>query len=84
MHVAPPLTMSAVISDFLGTAPSLEAIIEFKLPEALEQRVLELLDHKRRDLLTADEHAELDEFTRMGHFINLVKLKARLQLAGKA
>lgn len=41
MAFAPPLTITTVITDFLGTAPSLEAIIAFQLPEALEQRSLE-------------------------------------------
>lgn len=76
MAVAPPFTITAVISHFLGAAPTLEEIVAFKLPEALEERALELLAHKRDGELTDVERAEMDEFTRMGHFMNMVKLQA--------
>ena len=84
MAVAPPFTITTFISNFLGTAPTLEEIVAFELPEALEERALELLALNRSGQLTAEERAELDEFTRMGHFMNMVKLQARLKLAGKA
>jgi hypothetical protein len=77
----PVLTMTAVISEFLGSAPTLQEIISFKLPEALEQRALELMALRRQRILSEREQAELDEFTRMGHFVNRVKLQARLNLA---
>jgi hypothetical protein len=81
MAVAPPYTITTVMSEFLGTAPTLEEIIAFKLPEVLEARGLALLERSRNDELTAEEQAELEEFTRMGHFMNRVKLQARLKLA---
>jgi hypothetical protein len=83
MAVAQPHTLTTVISDFLGSAPTLEEIIAFKLPEALEERALELLARSRNAELTPEERVELDEFTRMGHFLNRVKLQARLKLAGQ-
>ncbi|MDZ4765580.1 MAG: hypothetical protein SGI73_13600 [Chloroflexota bacterium] len=82
MTIAPPATITTVISDFLGSAPSLEEIIAFRLPEAIEQRSLELLAKNREGTLTPDVRAEMDEFTRMGQFMNRVKLRARLKLAG--
>ncbi|MBC7869455.1 MAG: hypothetical protein H7Y09_01340 [Chitinophagaceae bacterium] len=84
MSVAPPLTITNIISQFLGSAPSLEEIVAFKLPEALEQRALVLLERNRNGELTPDEHHEIEEFTRMGHFMNRVKAQARLKMAGKA
>jgi hypothetical protein len=83
MAVAPPYTITMVMSDFLGSAPTLEAIIAFTLPAALEARGLELLARSRDGDLTPEERTELDEFTRMGHFMNRVKLQARLKLAEK-
>lgn len=80
MAVAPPFTITTVISNFLGSAPTLEEIVAFKLPEALEERALELLARNRSGKLTDNERAEMDEFTRMGHFMNMVKLQARLKL----
>jgi hypothetical protein len=84
MAVAQPHTRTTVIRDFLGSAPTLEEILAFKLPEALEERGLELLARSRNGELTPEERAELDEFTRMGHFMNRVKLQARLKLAEQA
>ena len=84
MAVAQSHILTTAISEFLGSAPTLEEIIAFKLPEALEERGLELLARNRNGELTPEERAELDEFTYMGHFMNLVKLKARLNLAGQA
>lgn len=84
MAVAQPHALTTVISDFLGSAPTLEEILAFKLPEALEERALELLARRRNGELTSEERAELDEFTRMGHFMNRVKLQARLKLAEQA
>lgn len=83
MHPAPSITITTVVSDFLGSAPSLEDIIAFRLPEILEERGLTLLALSREGSLSQDEQSELDEFTRMGHFMNRVKLKARLTLAGQ-
>ena len=76
--------MIRVISEFLGSAPTLDEIIAFKLPEVEEERALELLARSRNGELSPEERAELDEFTRMGHFMNRVKLQARIKLAGQA
>jgi hypothetical protein len=81
MTDAPVFTVSAVMSEFLGSAPTLQEIIAFKLPEPLEQRALDLLRRQRQEALNDAERTELDEFTRMGHFMNRVKLQARLKLA---
>jgi hypothetical protein len=82
MTDAPVFTVTAVMSEFLGSAPTLQEIIAFKLPDVLEQRALELLARRRQETLSDAEQTELDEFTRMGHFMNRVKLQARLKLAG--
>jgi len=68
-------TITTVIIEFFGCAPSLEDIIAFHLPEPLELRARQLRERRQ---LTPDERAELDEFTRMSHFMNRVKLQARL------
>lgn len=81
MAVAPPPSITSLISDFLGAAPTLEEIVMFRLPDALEQRSLELLERNREGRLTDDERDELDEFIKMGHFMNRVKLRARLMQA---
>ena len=71
-------TITTVIIKFFGCAPTLEDIIAFQLPEPLELRARQLRERKSLGQLTPDERAELDEFTRMSHFMNRVKLQARL------
>lgn len=82
MHTAPPITITTVVSEFLGSAPSLEEIIAFRLPDPLEARALELLSFNRERELSVEERDELDEFTRIGRLMNRIKLQARLKLGG--
>lgn len=78
---APTLTITTLIEQFLGSAPSLDEIITFELPEPVQERALELLERKRDGALTSAEEAEIEEYTRMGHFMNRVKANARVRLA---
>jgi hypothetical protein len=84
MAIASHYALTTVISTFLGGAPTLEEIVDFQLPAELEARALELLERNRQNTLSGEERAEIDEFTRMGHFMNVVKLQARMKLADKA
>jgi len=83
MQAAPPLTITTAITVFLGSAPSLEEIIAFQLPETLEERGAELLTLRREGSLFAEEQAELDEFTQIGLLITQIKAQARLKLAAQ-
>ncbi len=82
MALAPSKTIQDVIIEFLGSAPSAEEIIAFELPEEIQQRGLDLLERNRQGILTPDERTELDEFSRLGHLMNMITLRARLKLAG--
>jgi hypothetical protein len=75
-----PILFDEVI-DFLASGPGSETIIGFQPSEMLKQRSQYLLDRNRQDLLSAEERAELDEFTRMNHFMNMLKIRARQRLA---
>jgi hypothetical protein len=83
MAVAPPDTLFDVITDFLATEPTADQIIAYRLPQALEQRALDLLERNRQNVLTPEERAEMDEFLRINHLINMLKYKVRLKLAGQ-
>lgn len=72
------------IVDFLASAPSTDELIAYQLPEHLDERLHELLDRNSNEGLTPDERDELQEFLRLDHLLTMVKLKARLRLAGKA
>ena len=68
------------VIDFLASAPTSEQIIAFEPPESLKQRLAYLLEQNRHDVLSSEERSELDEFLRMDHFMNMLKLRAREKL----
>jgi hypothetical protein len=83
MQPAHAPTIFDEVTDFLAQGPSAEAISTYTPSEKLIARAQELLERRRENTLTPDERAEMDEFIGMEHFITMLKLKARLKLAGK-
>lgn len=81
MAVAQPDTLFSEILDFLASTPTPERIITFRPSDQLEQRLSYLLEQNGEDALTAEEQRELDEFLRMNHFMNMLKIRARQKLA---
>jgi hypothetical protein len=77
----PPNTLLNEILDFLASTPTPEQIIAFKTSETLNERLHYLLDQNSEDRITPEERAELDEFLRMGHFMTMLKIRARQRLA---
>ena len=71
------------VTSFLAASPSAEEIVAFKVSDGVDQRLHELLNRNGEDGLTPDERDELNEYLRMGHFLTMLKLKARLHLAGE-
>lgn len=63
------------VMDFLASMPTPQQIIDFKVSDAVNERLHHLLDNNRNRILNPEEQAELDEFLRMDHF--LIMLKAR-------
>lgn len=82
MMIAPTETLFSEIIEFLASTPTPERIIAFKPSEQLEQRLEYLLVQNRHDALTSEERYELDEFLRMNHFMNMLRIRAREKLAG--
>jgi len=74
-------TLFDIILEFLPSTPTSEQIIAYQPPEALQQRLSELLAQNRLGGLSAAEQSELDEFLRMNRFMSRLKLKARQKLA---
>jgi hypothetical protein len=72
-----------LVTDFLGSAPSLEEIANYRLPSGLQERAVALLDKNRSNGLSADERGEMEEFRQIDHLLTLVKAKARLRLQSK-
>lgn len=74
----------AEVYRFLVSTPSLEQIIAFRASEATQERVRYLLAANKDSRLTPEEHAELDEFEQVNHFVTMLKAHARQELASKA
>lgn len=80
MAVAQPETLFSEIIDFLASTPTSDDILQFKPSERLERRLSELLERNRTEMLTVDEREELEEFLRMNHFMNMLKIRMRERL----
>lgn len=84
MALVPEKTLKDVVTDFLGSAPTLEEIAAYRLPETLQTRAHELLEKNRSGSLSDEERAEMEEFRQIDHLLTLVKAKARLKLKAQA
>ncbi len=71
------------ILEFLASTPTPDDIIAFKPSDVLQARASELLEKNRQGTLTAEENAELEEFSRMNHWMSMLKAKARKKLADR-
>lgn len=81
---APTRTVFDVITDFLATEPSPQAIIDYYLPDDLQERLDDLLDRNGEDLLTITEREELHEFMNIDEMFSLLKTKMKLKLKKQA
>jgi len=62
--------------DFITSTPTLEEISEFRLSDATEQRISDLLEANRAGTLNAEQQAELDEAVRLEHIMRMMKIRA--------
>ena len=69
------------ILDFLASGRTIEENLAFQSSETLKERSHYLLEKDRKDLLSAEERQELENFRRMNHFVNMLKIRARQKLA---
>lgn len=58
--------------------PSARAIIDLRFNEQAISRMNELAEKNRQGQLTASERTELENYQRVGNFLNLMQAKARL------
>ena len=80
MAFVPEKTIADVVTDFLGSAPTLEEIAAYRLPDEFQARAHELLDKNREGSLSEAERAEMEEYRQIDHLMTLVKAKAKLKL----
>ena len=62
--------------EFITSSPTLEQIADFRLSEAAEARIGELLDANRNRRLTDAEENELNEYLRLEHMVRKAKIRA--------
>jgi hypothetical protein len=76
-------TLLDEVLDFLVSTPTPEQIIAFRPSEVAQERVRHLLDRNRNGTLSTEENEEIDEISRMNHFVSLLKVRARKKLAAE-
>lgn len=80
MQNAPIRTVFDAVTDFLATEPSPQEVIDFFLPDDLQQRADYLAELNGEDQLTPGEREELDEFLKVNRMFSLLKTKMKLKL----
>lgn len=73
-------TLFREVLEFLASTPMPEMIVAFQPSDELVQRSRYLLERNCEGMLTREEHEELDEFSRMNHFMSMLKITARKKL----
>jgi hypothetical protein len=80
MSFAPDRTVTDIVTDFLGSAPTLQELAAYRLPDNLQARAHGLLEKNREGSLSDSERAEMGEFRQIDHILTMIKAKARLKL----
>jgi len=68
------------IADFLLSSPTTDQIADYHLSEGADQYISELLEANRTRGLTPEEHAALDDYSHIEHFMQIVKIRAYAKL----
>lgn len=80
MQTAPVRSVFSVITDFLATNPTPQAIIEYRLPDDLQTRAHELLERNGEGDLSEADREEMLDFVRVEEMMSLLKAKMKLKL----
>jgi hypothetical protein len=74
--------LSQVIAPDQPTLPvaSAQSILALRFNQQAIDRMNELAEKNRHNLLSENEQAELEKYQRVGNFLNLMQAKARLSL----
>jgi len=74
--------LARVIAPDEGTFPAqaAEALVGLSFPQPDVERMNQLAEKNRQDKATAEELAELENYSRVGNLLNLLQSKARQSL----
>ncbi len=78
------VSYAAELAEFIASGPSAEQILAHHPSVKLQERISELLDKKRENLLTPEEQEQLNEVQTMELLMRLVKAKARARQQDKS
>lgn len=70
----------AELADFIILQPSLQDVIDYKVPEPLDDHIEALLEKNRESTLTPDERKEMEHFLAMSRLMTQAKAKAHNKL----
>ena len=71
-----------VIIEVLTSQPTPAQVLALQPSSKLQERVSNLLQHKRQDGLSSNEAAELERYLFLEHLIRMAKARALQQLNG--
>lgn len=67
-------------ADFITSSPTLEEIANYRLSQASERYVSDLLEANRTRGLTPEESRAIDDFMRLEHLVRMAKIRAIAKL----
>ncbi len=79
MENSPAKSILDVLTDFLASKPTDQAIIDYELPEVLQARAIDLIERNGEGLLSSQEQQEMVDFMRVDRILSLWKAKIRLK-----
>lgn len=82
MQPTPTKTVFDVITDFLANNPSPQEILDYRLPDDLQKRAIELLELNGEGRLNYNDELEMMDFVRANDMMSLLTAKTRQKLAG--
>lgn len=65
------------VIDFLAAGTSPEALLLFKPSPESQERVRELVQREKDEIITPQERQELDDYLRLEHLMRMTKARAR-------
>jgi hypothetical protein len=79
MATKPPASRSflAELAEFFASRPSREELLNYRPPQAVQDRAEELLDKQSDGAISREERRELDEFAYVEDLMRLVKARVR-------
>lgn len=80
MQNTPTKSVLDVLTDFLASDPTSQAIIDYELPADLQMRAIDLIERNGEGELSFDEQQEMYDYMRVDQILSLLKAKTRLKL----